>query len=255
MQDDPASQDLPSVLVVEDHPEMRAHIRACLADHFQVWEAADGLAGLALARAQLPDLIVSDWMMPGMDGKALGSALRQDMATSHIPLVFLTAKASLESRLEGLESGADIYLSKPFHREELLLQLRNLLRRQQAQRQPILPEMPQTPTPPKALSMDAQFLQKVQGVLQRELANERFGVEQMADALGMSRKTLHRKVSAVTGETPNAMIRNFRLEAAMEFLKNKTGPVGEIAYLTGFGSHSYFSKCFQEYFHIAPSEV
>lgn len=246
---------LPSVLVVEDHAEMRAHIQACLAGQYQIIEAADGQAGWLLAQAHLPDLIVTDWMMPGMDGKALCLALRQDMATSHIPIVLLTAKASLEHRLEGLEGGADVYLSKPFHREELLLQLRNLRQRQQAQRRQLRPDVVIEPELPKAQSMDAQFLAKVHAALNRELANERFGVEQMADALGMSRKTLHRKLSAVTGQNPNAMIRNFRLEAAMQLLKQKAGPVGEIAYLTGFSSHSYFSKCFQEYFQIAPSEV
>lgn len=247
--------ELPSVLVVEDHPEMRAHIQACLDGHYQVLLAADGQQGWDMALAQLPDLIVTDWAMPGMDGKALCLALRQDMATSHIPIVLLTAKAGIDQRLEGLEGGADVYLSKPFHREELLLQLRNLRLRQQAQRRHIGQDLPLTPEAPQVESMDAQFIARVKAVLQRELANERFGVEQLADALGMSRKTLHRKLSAVTGQNPNATIRNFRLDAAMHLLKSKAGPVGEVAYLTGFSSHSYFSKCFQEYFQIAPSDV
>lgn len=247
-----------SVLIVEDHPEMRAHLQACLAGEFRVIEAADGQAGLVRAQAHMPDLLVTDWAMPGMDGKALVQALRQNIATSHIPVVMLTAKADLQHRLEGLEGGADVYLSKPFHREELLLHLRNLLRRQASQRHQVRQDAgfaPLEPSAPPLQSMDTQFLEKVQAVLQRELANERFGVEQMADVLGMSRKTLHRKLSAITGQNPNATIRNFRLEAAMQMLKAKTGPIGEIAYMTGFSSHSYFSKCFQEYFQIAPSDV
>ena len=247
--------ELPLVLVVEDHAEMRNYIRQCLEGSYDVVLAEDGEQGLNLAKTHVPDIVISDWTMPKMDGLEMGAALRADVGTSHIPIVMLSARAALEHRLEGLGGGADVYLSKPFHREELLLQVNNLLRRRSEWRAKARREVLTEPEVEAQPSMDDQFLRKVHAVLQKELANERFGVEQMADELGMSRKTLHRKLTAVTGQSPNTIIRNFKLEAAMQMLKNKSGPVGEISYLTGFSSHSYFSKCFQEYFHVSPSEV
>ena len=245
----------PLLLIVEDHRDMRQHIRASLEGKYRVLEAENGKIGLEKALQAVPDLIITDVMMPEMDGFELCKALKENRSTSHIPLVMLTARAQAESRLEGLQTGADAYLSKPFQTAELRAILTNLIRTQQALRKQLRDELFTKPAPEKQLSMEEQFLKSCRDLMQTQLSNEFFGVEQMAADLGMSRKTLHRKLKALTGQTPNQFIRQFRLESAMQMLENKTGPVGEIAFLTGFSSHSYFSKCFIEYFGKSPSDV
>ncbi|MEM7035690.1 MAG: response regulator [Bacteroidota bacterium] len=249
------AEDAPLVLVVEDHPDMREHIRDALGSGFRTILAEDGAAGLAQAQQAIPDIVVTDVTMPEMDGFELCQALKTDRATSHIPVVMLTARAEAESRLEGLQTGADAYLSKPFNQVELQTVLQNLLRTQQALRDQLQQKMFVKPEAKAQLSMEEQFVKSCRDLMEIHLANEFFGVEQMATEMGMSRKTLHRKLTALTGQTPNQFIRNFRLEAAMQMLQNKSGPVGEIAFLTGFSSHSYFSKCFMEYFKRSPSEI
>lgn len=244
-----------SVLIVEDNADMRLHIRQSIGKGYQVREAENGALGLALAQEELPDLILSDVMMPEMDGHEFCLAIKSDVRTSHIPVVLLTARAKTKNRIEGLETGADAYLSKPFDREELGVVLKNLLESRKQLREKFREEFLLHPAPVKQQSVEDQFLQSLRKIMEDRLADEFFGVEGMAEELGMSRKTLHRKLSAIAGQSPNQFIRRYRLESAMQMLKNKTGPIGEIAYMTGFSSHSYFSKCFLEYFQISPSEI
>lgn len=244
-----------SVLLVEDNPDMRSHIRQVLGGQFLIREAENGARGLAMAREEIPDLILSDVMMPEMDGYEFCRAIKSEVQTSHIPVVLLTAKAQKQNRLEGLETGADAYLSKPFDREELAAVMKNLLESRRQMREKFREDFLLHPAPVKEQSVEDQFLHALRKSMEDHLADELFGVEEMASQLGMSRKTLHRKLSAIAGQSPSQFIRRYRLERAMQMLKSKTGPIGEIAFLTGFSSHSYFSKCFLEYFQVSPSEI
>lgn len=243
------------ILIAEDHPEMRAHIRASIGERYRVLEAANGREALEIATSQVPDILISDVMMPEMDGIELCAMVKGTRETAHIPVILLTARAHVTDRLEGLKTGADVYLAKPFHEEELLTHLHNLLQSREQLREKYRRELLLAPSAPTTNSMEDQFLQAVRQLMDTHLGNEHFGVSQMAAELAMSRKTLHRKLSAMTGQSPNQFIRTFRLEAARQMLQNKTGPIGEIAFMTGFGSHSYFTKCFVEAFGMQPSEV
>ena len=248
-------EGLPLLLLTEDNAEMLAHIRGHLSGHYRMLEASNGEEGFALACEEVPDLIISDVMMPVMDGQEFCQRLKQETATSHIPIILLTARAQAQDRLEGLKIGADAYLTKPFHKEELLAVAANLVASRRLLREKYRQEHLHTPKNEASSSMEEQFLQSVRQVMAAHLADELFGVGQMAEEIGMSRKTLHRKLKAIIGQTPIQFIRQFRLEAAMALLKTKTNPIGEVAFLTGFSSHSYFSKCFTEYFKVSPSEV
>ncbi|MEM0996549.1 MAG: response regulator [Bacteroidota bacterium] len=253
--EDRESDHLPLVLIAEDHPEMRRHIIRALGEGFRIREAQDGARAWQLAQEYIPDLVISDVMMPEMDGQELCQQLKSAATTSHIPVVLLTALAQAENRVAGLKGGADAYLSKPFRKEELQATVQGLLDSRARLKARYRDEFLLHPPDREQMSMEDQFLHRVREFMQRELANERISVEDMARELGMSRKTLHRKMKAIADVSPNQFIRRYRLEAAMEMLRNQTGPIGEVAFLTGFNSHSYFSKCFVEYFKISPSEV
>ena len=246
----------PLVLVVEDNTDLRDFIASLLPDSYQVAVAADGLAGLAYAQEHLPDLIVTDIMMPGMDGIALCQTLKADPNTSHIPVMVLTAKAAMPSRLEGLESGADDYLTKPFEPQELRLRIRNRLDQQRRQRDQYRQHLT-TPNPEPAptewlpLASDP-FWQQLTHTLDTHLSDPKLSVDLLADRVNMSRRTLHRKLSAITGMGPNELIRTYRLRQAAERIRQGRG-IAETAYETDFDSPTYFSKCFKDQFGVSPS--
>ncbi|MGI4871134.1 MAG: ATP-binding protein [Janthinobacterium lividum] len=250
----PSSPAAPLLLVIEDNADVRVYLRTMLAAEYQLLEAENGAAGLALAVERLPDLVLTDAMMPRLDGYGVCRALKQDERTSHIPLVLLTAKTDLPSKLQGLATGADAYLTKPFLRVELLAQLRNLLRgRQQLQeayRRGVAG--PPSPGPP---SMEQAFLGKVQQVVERFLDDETLNVEILSRELGLSRTQLHRKLKALTDQAPGDFIRLVRLQRAHELLASGAATVAEVAYQVGYSNPANFSTSFSRHFGYPPSST
>lgn len=260
------------ILVVEDNDDIREYIRQTLADYADIITATNGLEGLDLAQKQQPDIVISDIMMPEMDGIAMCRALKNDLVTSHIPIVLLTAKDSLSDKVEGYESGADSYLTKPFSAKLLKIRIHNLLltRRRAAEyilRQTVVnaPDEPDQLTdtqqpepqndPTAALTpYDRHFLDKLLLIINENLANEDLSVVFIADKMCMSNSTLYRKVTALLGISPNEYIRRIRISKAVELLRSRQWSITDIAFKTGFGSHSSFGKVFKKEFGMTPSE-
>lgn len=215
----------------------------------------DGQEGVEMAIEHIPDIIVSDVMMPRLDGLQLVEILKKDERTSHIPIILLTSKADIESRLAGLDRGADEYLAKPFNRHELLVRARNLqiLRSQLIQRYGSM-TLP-APVANKDLEIEDAFLLKIRGMVEEHLAEEDFDIDGLARMAGMSRSQLFRKIKALTGQSPSMFIRTIRLQHARKMLEATDMNVSEVAYATGFSSPSYFSDAFAETFGIRPSQV
>jgi signal transduction histidine kinase/DNA-binding response OmpR family regulator len=241
------------ILVVEDHADVRAYIRGPLESRYTVMEAKDGREGVKIAKEIMPDLIISDIMMPEMDGYELCRILKNEIETSHIPIILLTAKASEESMVEGLETGADDYITKPFNTTLLTVRIKNLieLRRQlqlKIQRHKML-----LPAEIKVSSLDETFLKELHQVVEKNLSDPDFNIDLLCEKLLMGRTTMFKKVHALTGETPNQFIQSYRLERAVQLLKANFGNVTEVAFEVGFSSSAYFTKCFKEKFHQLPS--
>lgn len=245
----------PQLLVVEDNPDIRTYIHQCLAATYQIQEVADGLAGLETATAHIPDLVITDVMMPKMDGFELCRRLKSQDATSHIPVILLTGKASRDSRLEGLATQADDFLAKPFDADELRLRISNLLHNRALWRKRYEHSSPLDPSPVEVPSREQAFLQQAKEVIETYLGDEHFTVEQLSDALALDRTQLFRKLRALTGQNPSRFIRTIRLRRARQLLEARAGTAAEIGFMVGFSSPSYFSKCFKEEFGMTPGEV
>lgn len=255
VEDRELSDNLPIVLLIEDNTDLRLYIREILNESYNVLLAKDGKEGVDMAFKQIPDIVLSDLMMPKMDGLQVCKILKEDMCTSHIPIILLTAKSSKEDKIEGLKSLADDYLTKPFDTEELLTRLQNLIdNRKKMQAHFSMGDM-LLPKKIQMNSMNTIFMEKVTEHLETEISNSLFGVEELAYSVGLSRSQLFRKVKAITNLTPNEFIRSFRLHRAMDLLKQQSASVSEVAYETGFQNPSYFSKCFQEQFGQSPSTI
>jgi DNA-binding response OmpR family regulator len=249
----PEDQDI--ILIVDDHPDLRQFIRRHLEEEYQVIEAKDGQEGVELALEAIPDLVISDVMMPRLDGYQLCEALKTDEHTCHIPVILLTAKAGEESKLAGLETGADDYLVKPFNSRELQLRAHNLIDQRRKLRERFRREGLLQPREVVMPSIEEAFLQKLMAVLEENLAEEEFGVEQLSEALHIGRRQLLRKLRSLTGQPPVELIRSVRLQRARQLLEQKAGNVSEVAYMVGFNNLSYFAKAFREEFGILPSEL
>jgi signal transduction histidine kinase/ligand-binding sensor domain-containing protein/DNA-binding response OmpR family regulator len=246
--------DVTTVLVVEDNAELRTFIRTHLQARFRVVEAADGLQGLELARRVLPDLVLSDVMMPGLDGYALCRALKADPETDFIPVILLTARAASEDRLAGLREAADAYLTKPFQVEELTTQIDNLISLRRRLRERFAGKtVRERPVPLELAASDAKFLEQVRGAIEIHLADEHFGVEELARLVAHSRGHLHRRLKEIVDESPSDLLRRMRLERAAQLLEAGAGSVSEIAYGVGFKSVAHFSNRFQDHFGVRPS--
>jgi DNA-binding response OmpR family regulator len=248
------ASDKPLVLVVEDNRDVRQLLRGYLGADYRVLEAADGEAGLEAARQHKPDLVLSDVMMPRMDGYDLCRALKADEALRTVPVMLLTAKASEEDRLYGLEGGADDYLSKPFSSRELEVRVANLILSRRELRQQFSREIRVKPTDVVIQSEDEAFLEQVLDVMEAHLGDSTFTTDGLADSLGMSRRQAERRVKEVTGETPPRLMRRMRLERAAQLLKARPGSISEVAYTVGFKSLSHFARVFRERFGVSPSE-
>jgi signal transduction histidine kinase/DNA-binding response OmpR family regulator len=242
------------ILIVEDNPDLRKFIRDILAANYKVIEAIDGQDGLEKAEEFIPDLIVSDVMMPRMDGYELCKTLKSSNTTNHIPVILLTAKATKENKLEGLEIGADDYLIKPFDEEELKVRIKNLIAIREKLQLKYEQEVWLRPKEVKVSSVHQKFLEELKDAIEKNIDNDQFSVEDLGSVLAMSRSQVHRKLKALTNQSATTFIRNYRLHRAAELLKLDSGNVTEIAYQVGFSSQTYFSKCFQELFSCSPSE-
>jgi signal transduction histidine kinase/DNA-binding response OmpR family regulator len=246
---------LPLLLVVEDNTDLRQFIRETMEQAFHVIEAPNGKDGFERAVNEVPDIIISDVMMPGIDGFTLTARLKKDERTSHIPVILLTAKAGQQHKVEGLETGADDYLTKPFEARELLVRSQNLIDQRKLLRQKFAGQLQIRPSEIVADSVDVHFLAKVMETIEQHMSSESFGVEELAQEIAMSRSQLHRKLVSLIGKSPSELLRQTRLIRAKELLQKKAGTPAEVAYQVGFNSHSYFSKCYKEEFGINPSEV
>lgn len=247
--------DLPQVLVIEDNPELRAFICSLLAGEYRVIEAANGEEGIKAGAEYIPDLVITDLMMPLMDGYEVCATLKKDERTSHIPVVILTAKADLESRITGLELQADAYLGKPFDQRELQATLDNLISLRRQLRERYSKDNFWTAGVQELPSMEKVFLDRVRKSVEEHLDDEGYSVELLGEDIGLSRTQLHRKLKSIINQTPGDLIRTIRLERAHELLKNKTGTVAEIAYMVGFSNPFNFSTSFSRHFGFPPSEV
>lgn len=249
-------KELPLLLIVEDNSDLRKLIKNIFIDTYQVVEAINGQDGLEKALSFVPNMIIADLMMPIMDGIDLCKGLKTDIRTSHIPIIMLTAKATLKDRLIGLELGADDYLTKPFEPDELLIRVKNLIKQRENLR--IRYSQHTTEEHSEAVviapTTDEQFLQKAEKIIENYLSESSFDIETFATEMTLSPVQLRRKLKALTGQTLTEYIRNYRLRRAAELLQNKAGTVSEIAYQVGFESLSYFSKAFLEKFKKNASE-
>jgi signal transduction histidine kinase/CheY-like chemotaxis protein/ligand-binding sensor domain-containing protein len=241
------------ILVVEDHTEVRDYIRGSFEPGYRVVEAVNGREGINKARDIIPDLIISDIMMPVVDGYDLCRQLKNHIDTCHIPIVLLTAKAAEEDVVHGLEVGADDYITKPFNTKILCARIKNLIDlryhlQMKIQRQKML-----MPDEISVSSMDEGFLKEFQDVIEKNLSEPDLNIDHLCDRLYMSRATLFRKVQALTGQTPIQFIQSYRLQRAAQLLKTNFGNVTEVAFEVGFSSPAYFTKRFKEKFHQLPS--
>lgn len=248
-----ADPDETVILVVDDNADLRAYVRDILEPTWKVVVAATGVEGVNAATELIPDLVVSDVMMPDMDGYRLCETLKSDQRTSHIPVILLTARAERRDRLEGLGSGADVYLTKPFDSHELRLQAKNLIDLRRSLRERFSASM--WGEAPAVHSVDQVFLTAAIHAVEAHLDDAGFSVGDLCTALAMSERQLRRKLKAVTGHSPNQFVRHLRLERARTLLEGNAGTVSDICYQVGFASVSYFSKCFREQFGVAPSEL
>jgi signal transduction histidine kinase/DNA-binding response OmpR family regulator len=251
--EEPEIEDKEIILVVEDSADMRDYIRGALAPFYTVKEAIDGKEGIEKAKKIIPDLVVSDIMMPGTDGYELCNVLKKNIKTSHIPVILLTAKASEENVIQGLKSGADDYITKPFSTRILLARVKNLIDLRRQLQQNIQREMILQPAEVQVSSMDQKFIKEVQEVIEKNLSDEFFNVDQLGKKLYMSRATLYRKILALTGLSPREFIKSYRLKRGAQLLRANFGNVTEVAFEVGFSSTTYFGKCFKKKFQQLPS--
>ncbi len=247
----------PSVLLIEDNVELRTFIKQCVADTWQVVEASNGEEGVEKALEIVPDLVISDLMMPRKDGYAVCDELKSDELTSHIPIILLTAKSGMDAKIKGLRTGADDYLTKPFNSEELLVRMENLVENRRRLREHysqsalpnVAPEAEYLPT------LDREFLRRFTLTVEQHLPDEKIGVDDLAQKMLVSRVQLHRKLKAITDQNVTDFVRDYRLNRAMSMLRNHEGMVYEVASKVGFGSEKYFSRAFKEKFGVLPSHI
>ncbi len=255
MQVQPSSvTEKPMVLIVEDNKDIRQHIMQHFDRNFSLVEAIDGRAGWLIATEVIPDLVITDLMMPHMDGTELCRQLKTDERTSHIPVIMLTARASLEDKLKGLETGADDYVSKPFNMKELLVRSVNLVEQRRKLRDRFSREITLEPRDVTITSLDEKFLLRAIAIVEKNLGNEQFSVSLFCDEINMSHSTLFRKLYALTGQSPVDFINTIRLKKAAILLRRNFGNVTVVALEVGFANPSYFAKIFKKQFGIAPRQ-
>lgn len=244
----------PVLLVVDDNADIRSFIRSMLEDEYTVYEAQNGKEGFEMAASIIPNIILTDVVMPVMDGLELCEKVKTKTATSHIPVLMITAKSSQESELEGLQNGADDYIRKPFDIDLLQLKLNNIVKQREYLRRRFNREITLQPKEVTVTSTDELFLQQAIEVVEKHMTNTDFNVEMMVKEMGHSRSNLYLKFKEITGLSSSEFIRNIRLKRAVQLFDQSDFSVKEIMYMTGFNTASYFSKCFKKQFGVIPSE-
>ena len=243
------------ILVVEDNPDVRSLLKEQLSElGYRINEAEDGQQGLDTARDILPDLIISDVMMPKMNGLEFAQAIREDERSSHIPLILLTAKASEESKITGLETGVDAYLTKPFNLKELSVRVKSLIQQRKMLRERFSLSSSIKPKEVSAVPADQVFLDKVIHIIEERLTDSQFGLDPLSEEVGMSATHLNRKLNALIGQSAGKLIRSYRLKHAAHLIKNKAANISEIAYELGFNNPTNFSRSFKQQFGVSPTE-
>jgi signal transduction histidine kinase/DNA-binding response OmpR family regulator len=242
------------ILLVEDNFEVRNYIADIFKNRFRILTAQNGEQGFSVAENEIPDLIITDVMMPEMDGYQFSKQIRSNEKTSHIPLVMLTAKAGFDDKIEGLKSGVDAYITKPFKEKELTVQITNLLKQRKLLRERFRKSVIIKPSEVTAISTDQVFLQKTIQKIENHFGDYQFSVEQLAEHLNMSISQLNRKLNALIGQPAGQLMRSLRLHRAADLLKLNAGNVSEISFNLGFNDHAYFSRAFKKQFGCSPSE-
>jgi YesN/AraC family two-component response regulator len=244
------------LLIVEDNRDVRAYVKSIFRNNYVVLEAEDGKEGIQIAFEEIPDLIISDVMMPVMDGIAMTRRLKSNLRTSHIPVILLTARTSLIFKVEGLETGADDYVNKPFNPKVLQLKVRNLIRTRELIRKAYRDSeaLSLEPRLITLTSTDETFIRKVLSSVEENMNNADYSVEELGTDIGMSRMQLYRKMKALTGQSANEFIRTIRLKRAAQLLVQDQMTVAEITYAVGFNDLQYFRECFKKQFNMTPSE-
>ena len=243
-----------TVLIVEDNSELRNYLKNELKEDYKLKMAINGKEGLQMAIKFIPDLVISDVMMPIMDGFEMCSSIKKDIRISHIPILLLTAKGMQIDRVKGIDSGADVYLNKPFNMNVLKSHLSQLINSRQ-----ILFNKYYNGVSDKELlnttSLDKQFITNILEYIHKNINDPSLNVENLADELLISRSKLYRKIKALTGNTANEFIKKIRLEKAKQFLESSDHSISEISFKVGFSSPSYFTKCYKTQFGNLPTEV
>jgi len=242
------------ILIIEDNDEVREFTRLCLQENYKILEAANGNEGWNVAVTELPDLIITDVIMPEMDGNEFCRNLKQDERTSHIPVIMLTAKISVEQQLEGLESGADVYLTKPFSIQILQSYIANLLRSKEVLRQHYSQKVFLQPAGVEIGTVDKKFMERFMSIIEANLSDPNFSVPAIAKEIGMSKAVLYKKFSALVKIPIGEFIKSIRLKKAAFLLTHDKMNIAEVAWEVGFSDRKYFSREFKKYFGKTPSE-
>ncbi|MDP4278427.1 MAG: response regulator, partial [Bacteroidota bacterium] len=249
------AQDLPIVLVVDDNPDICVYIKTILQNQYTVYEAKDGEEGLRKAIKYVPDIIVSDVMMPKVDGIALCQRLKQELSTSHIPIILLTACSLVEQRISGFENGADDYISKPFNATLLQVRIRKLIENRQQLKKIYGEQLFSEDAKGRLNEQDKKsFLDKFRQIIEKDISNSELCMDDLGKSIGLSRVQLYRKIKSMTDYSPNELLKIIRLKKAYQLLSTTEKTISEVTYDTGFTSPSYFTKCFREYYKESPSD-
>ncbi len=253
---DTQENDLPLILIAEDNAEVKSFIVEFLETKYRILEAEDGLAALELAREQIPDLIITDVMMPGLDGYELCKKLKQDEKTSHVPVIMLTAKASGDSVEKGFETGTNYYVTKPFNPKLLELRIKNILRSRQLFKEQVLHNKTVNLNPKHVAisNADESFLKKIVNCVEENMSDSGFQIDDLCKHLGLSRIQLYRKLKGLIGQSGNEFIRSVRLKRAAQLIRQDQLTIAEITYQVGFNDLQYFRDCFKKQFGVKPSE-
>lgn len=250
-----SKSQLNTLLIVEDNLELQTYLSEELKDDYIIHIANNGIEGIEIAKKILPDIIITDVIMPEMDGFEFCKNIKSDIKTSHIPLLMLTAKARIDNRMEGIELGADAYMVKPFNLRLLKLRLAQLITSRKLIFNKYFSVISDLPENVKTTSIDKEFIEKVLNYINENISDPNLSVEVLANQLNLSKSQFYRKIKALTNQTANEFLRNIRLQKAKQILELGSATVGEVSYKVGFSSHSYFTKCFKNHYGVLPTSI
>ncbi|MFC2080002.1 two-component regulator propeller domain-containing protein [Bacteroidota bacterium] len=248
------NEDFQTILIVDDNPDLRSYLRSGLENSYNIFEAVNGEEGLLKAGKIYPEMIISDIMMPKMDGVEFCKRIKSDIQTSHIPVILLTARTDMETKLKGIETGADDYISKPFDMDYVCMRVKNILKTREHLKNLFRKNSELEPSVVTVSSPDELFLKKLMRIIEQGIPESDFSVDSLEQGMGMSHTNFYRKVKSITGQSGKELLQNVRLKRAVQLLTQNKIRISEIAYMTGFSNPKYFSKCFKEKYGVRPSE-